>query len=173
MRRRPRRTRAPQSFVHECRHFVHFRRSIDLSCLTPACSPETNARLRKASGFPQRGQLSITLTCPISDSPTTSTEERRRFVICFTSITCSWTRFPHPTHKSPPGVFLMYDPHFSQNFIHWLLLGQWDRNRGEADTGTKVTNETRAPRSSTDPACPFARTAGRTSRAASARYLCH
>jgi hypothetical protein len=96
---------------------VHVKRSIDLSCLTPACSPEMKDMLRNASELPHAGQVSLTFARSVSGSLITAIGETSRCSKVLTSIVSMRIVFPHFVHWSPVFVARMYAPHFSQNFI--------------------------------------------------------
>ena len=110
------RWRVPQSLVQECPHFVQVKCSIDLSCLTPACSPDMNDVARKASVLPHLGQVSLTLGSSGSLSITSMGEETGGSMV-LTSVPSSSIMCPHLEHTKPLLVARMYEPHFSQNFI--------------------------------------------------------
>ena len=104
------------AWVHEWPHLVQVKRSMDLSCLTPACSPETKDMLRTASGLPHEGQVSFTLACSDSVAVITSIEGASRGSMVFTSTASVAVVKPHLVHLKPPFTAFMYEPHFSQNF---------------------------------------------------------
>ena len=101
------------------------KRSIDLSCRTPACSPEMKDTLRKASELPHLGQVSMTLGCSLLDSSITSMGEGACGSIVVISAASTCTICPHLEQTKPFLVARIYEPHFSQNFmlpLHWAIV---------------------------------------------------
>ena len=73
--------------------------------------------LRKASGLPHLGQVSLTLGCSLLDSLITSIGEGACGSIVVTSAASDCTVWPHLEQTKPFLVARIYEPHFSQNFM--------------------------------------------------------
>jgi len=105
--------------AHEWKHRVHLRCSTVRSWETPACSPEAEEYQRKASSFPQRGHVLLTLEASLPESSRTYIGSDSTGLIFLTSVrlVLARTRLPHFRHRKPLFVVFIREPHLSQNFM--------------------------------------------------------